>query len=1111
MAMSMPPRQAPSMEQFEAYFQRADLDRDGRISGAEAVAFFQGSNLPKNVLAQIWAYSDRTNSGFLGREEFYNALRLVTVAQSGRGLTRDIVKAALEGPAAAKIPLPQIRSVGTPNLPGNTMPTQRPQLSSMMPSPVTGIRSGAPSSAHNIAFQGTQGQVLPIASTNQQGIPSSALTGALQATPSALPVQSVPQGLPGGGSLVGPGNQNTNVASKSTDWFSTQPTGQSTGGTSQVVGRVVTPAMKQDVNGSAPLSTALVPVATATQSNVAAPLSSSLQHTNKDAQALVPTGNGFSSNSIIGGDMFAAAQPQGKASGSSASAAFQPSTVAFKSVASSSVSTGLAVGAPLAQPLFKQDQPNSLPRSSIPPSGIPTPTSGTTQSQWRKMTQPDIQRYTKIFVEVDRDRDGKITGDEARNLFLSWGLPREILKQVWDLSDQDSDSMLSMREFCIALYLMERFREGSPLPAALPNSIKFDEVLLQATSHPVANYGGQTWQPSPGFHQHGMSQTRPALPASAVRTPLQSQMPSQSVADMRPPKKKSAVPVLEKQLVDQLSNEEQTALNAKLKEATDADTKVQGLEKEIMDYKEKNEFYRTKMQELVLYKSRCDTRLNEVIERASADKRELELLSKKYEEKCKQKGDVASKLTIEEATFRDIQERKLEIYKAIAKLNQDGSTDGSLQSVAEKVQSDLEDLVKTLNDQCKTYGLRTKPTTLVELPFGWQPGINEGSADWDENWDKFDEEGFTLVKDLTIDVENIISKPKSKLPTASGDTKPSKKELSSAATSDVMKGEKSLSQEGSERESVFSQNEDAKSPKQSSLGKEVQESLSPKFDSKSPKQSTLRKEAFEISSPKFDAQKEEELLRSPPQSSPGKGMSGSPSKFSSTRFGLNDTSPRVSDQHRNQGVQESNMIGDNHNDTSLWGPSFDAHDDNESIWGFDSIDQGAGHDRGYDSFFGSGDFGLNPIKTETPSAASQYKPSSIFADSVPATPQYKPSSVFADSVPATPQYSSSFSPRYGDGLESFDSFGPFGRFDSFSNPTTLTRFDSMRSSTSEVSGFFSQNDSQLARFDSIRSTRDSETGQGFTSFDDADPFGTGPFKSSGTETPKQTYDNWRAF
>ena len=45
-----------NMEQFEGYFQRADTDRDARISGAEAVAFFQGSNLSKQVLAQVCKY-----------------------------------------------------------------------------------------------------------------------------------------------------------------------------------------------------------------------------------------------------------------------------------------------------------------------------------------------------------------------------------------------------------------------------------------------------------------------------------------------------------------------------------------------------------------------------------------------------------------------------------------------------------------------------------------------------------------------------------------------------------------------------------------------------------------------------------------------------------------------------------------------------------------------------------------------------------------------------------------------------------------------------------------------------------------------------------------------
>jgi hypothetical protein len=38
---------------FEQYFRLADADRDGRISGAEAVAFFRGSGLPQQTLAKV--------------------------------------------------------------------------------------------------------------------------------------------------------------------------------------------------------------------------------------------------------------------------------------------------------------------------------------------------------------------------------------------------------------------------------------------------------------------------------------------------------------------------------------------------------------------------------------------------------------------------------------------------------------------------------------------------------------------------------------------------------------------------------------------------------------------------------------------------------------------------------------------------------------------------------------------------------------------------------------------------------------------------------------------------------------------------------------------------
>ena len=59
-------------------------------------------------MVQIWTYADTNRPGFLGREDFCNSLKLVTVAQSGREFSPDIVRSALFGPAAAKIPAPRI-------------------------------------------------------------------------------------------------------------------------------------------------------------------------------------------------------------------------------------------------------------------------------------------------------------------------------------------------------------------------------------------------------------------------------------------------------------------------------------------------------------------------------------------------------------------------------------------------------------------------------------------------------------------------------------------------------------------------------------------------------------------------------------------------------------------------------------------------------------------------------------------------------------------------------------------------------------------------------------------------------------------------------------------
>ncbi|XP_068646855.1 uncharacterized protein [Aristolochia californica] len=1020
----------PSMETFDVYFQRADMDRDGRISGAEAVAFFQLFNLPKHILAQIWMHADKSQTGFLGRQEFHNALRLVTVAQSGRELTPDIVKAALFGPAAAKIPPPQI----------NPVPGSAPASSVQRSVPQAG-----PTAAHSVGFRQ---QAPPIAGMTQQFFPSpdnqflrppQAAAGA-----SSLPVQGPGMGHPGAGSIPSPQLTSSNVPSLSTDWLGSRQLN------SQVPNRGISPpsiasdGISLSTQGSIPSAPPRPPA----PSGVTPLVSPKLQDPVKDSKALVPSGDGF------GGDVFSATPSQAKqavptptfSGGMPNSSAIAPATAALLPAAKQSQPVPFANVVNLSTSASQMQRPPSgvtpnLSATTNSASGLNTsgvsvgatiPASSQSQIPWPRMTPQNITKYTNVFVEVDTDRDGKITGEQARNLFLSWRLHREVLKQVWDLSDQDNDSMLSLREFCTALYLMERYREGRPLPEVLPDSVKFDPLLPVSTQAAPA-YGGTAWRPSPGFPQPGMSAARPPVPhSSASRPPVPVQHSPQPDFRHQAMPLKSRVPTLEKHLVNQLSNEEQSSLNSKLQEATDADKKVGEVENEILDSKEKIEFYRTKMQELVLYKSRCDNRLNEITEKALADRREAETLAKKYEEKYKQVGDVASKLTIEEATFRDIQERKMELYNAIVKMEQGGSADGLLQVRADRIQSDLEELVKALNGRCKKYGLHVKPTALVELPFGWQPGMQEGAADWDEDWDKFEDEGFATVKELTVDVPNIAApaKPKSNL--------------------------------------IWNEKASPDEP----FG------ASPTVDGNSEKPSSTVERVPESGS--AYPQSEDGSAKSPPGSPFRRSSLESPFQdFSTSRFAKDisvDVSPRGKDNHSDHGAAESTISGDKFTDDHSWGPTFDANDDTDSIWGFGSKE--ADFDRSRElSFFGGSDFGLNPIRTtDSPSAESVYQKKSFFADS----------------VPGTPLFNSSSPPRFSQASEDH-SFDNFSRFDSFNM---------------HDSGLFAPPES-LARFDSIRSTSDSGA---FTSFDDSDPFGsTGPFKSLDNQTPRRTTDNWSAF
>ena len=69
------------MADYGQWFAIADVDRDGKVSGAEAVAFFTRAGLTQQSLAQLWQLSDNPARGFLERKQFDIAMQLITVAQ----------------------------------------------------------------------------------------------------------------------------------------------------------------------------------------------------------------------------------------------------------------------------------------------------------------------------------------------------------------------------------------------------------------------------------------------------------------------------------------------------------------------------------------------------------------------------------------------------------------------------------------------------------------------------------------------------------------------------------------------------------------------------------------------------------------------------------------------------------------------------------------------------------------------------------------------------------------------------------------------------------------------------------------------------------------------
>lgn len=83
----------------------------------------------------------------------------------------------------------------------------------------------------------------------------------------------------------------------------------------------------------------------------------------------------------------------------------------------------------------------------------------------------ELEIFTDLFEKL-RPSSGDPRQEDVQEVFQRSGLPDSELSQIWRLSDADGDGRLSRQEFVCAMALLQRRREGSPLPMSLPPDLE---------------------------------------------------------------------------------------------------------------------------------------------------------------------------------------------------------------------------------------------------------------------------------------------------------------------------------------------------------------------------------------------------------------------------------------------------------------------------------------------------------------------------------------------------------------------------------------------------------------------------------------------------------------
>ncbi|KAJ7632264.1 hypothetical protein FB45DRAFT_989825 [Roridomyces roridus] len=110
---------------------------------------------------------------------------------------------------------------------------------------------------------------------------------------------------------------------------------------------------------------------------------------------------------------------------------------------------------------------------------------GATQPQW-DVSPADKANSDRWFDSLDTQKRGFIQDDVAVPFMLESKLSGDDLAQIWDLADIHNDGRLTRDGFAIAWHLIQKKRNGVPIPTSLPPSLVPPSMRAPSSPSPFA-------------------------------------------------------------------------------------------------------------------------------------------------------------------------------------------------------------------------------------------------------------------------------------------------------------------------------------------------------------------------------------------------------------------------------------------------------------------------------------------------------------------------------------------------------------------------------------------------------------------------------------------------